>query len=121
MSRTRRTYTRTRALTFEKRADTKEGDQPVFDVAMSSETDAVQRWFGTEIQLHGRGNVDLTRLKSVAGVLMNHDPNQLIGAIVDPRVDDDRVLRIGVRFDATKAGQDALIQMENGSLRGIAP
>jgi len=48
------------------------------DLAFSSET-PIPRWFGREILLHGSKNVDLSRLKSMGTVLMNHNPDIIVG------------------------------------------
>jgi len=109
-------YLRTTTLSFTKRDD----DETVMDIAVSSESDENERWFGREILLHTNRSVDLKRVRAVGAWLKNHDPDQIIGAIVDARVDKDRVLRAGIRFDETPGGKEAQLQVKSGSLKGAS-
>ncbi len=105
-------------LRFVKRQDDK--GQDVYEVAISSQTDDVRRWFGREILVHTRRAIDLSRLRSVAGVLFNHDPDRIVGPILSARVDTDRVLRVSMMFDDTDEGQTRKKQVDSGSLRGAS-
>jgi phage head maturation protease len=88
------------------------------DVAFSSET-PVRRWFGDEILLHGRNNVDLARLKSMGAALMNHNPGVIVGPIRDVRIEEKRGKAL-VIFDDDEDGERAMKKVVSGSLRGIS-
>lgn len=88
------------------------------EVAFSSE-EPVRRWFGAEVLLHGRGNVDLSRLKSMGAALMNHNPSVIVGPVRDIRVEEKRG-RARVIFDDDEDGERALRKVKSGSLRGIS-
>lgn len=88
------------------------------EVAFSSEI-PVQRWFGSEILLHGKDNVNLSRLKSMGTVLFNHDPRTIVGVPKDIRIDGKRG-RAKIVFDDDEDGQKAMRKVESGSLRGVS-
>lgn len=88
------------------------------EVAFSSE-EPVPRWFGSEVLLHGRENVDLGRLKSMGAALMNHDPRVIVGPVRDIRVEEKRA-RARVIFDDDEDGERAMRKVKSGSLRGIS-
>ena len=93
-------------------------DGRTVDVSFSSET-PVKRWFGHEYLLHGKGNVDLARLKSMGAALLNHDPSQIVGAVQNPRIEDNRGLATVV-FDDDDDGNRAFGKVKSGSLKGLS-
>jgi phage head maturation protease len=88
------------------------------DVAFSSEH-AVKRWFGSEILLHGDGNVDLSRLRSMGSALLNHDPNKIIGRVANVKIEGKRGTAT-IIFDDDEDGNKAMRKVESGSLRGVS-
>jgi len=88
------------------------------DVSFSSET-PVRRWFGDEYLLHGKGNVDLIRLKTMGSALLNHNPSIIVGAVENPRIDDKRGMA-SVVFDDDDDGNRAFGKVKSGSLKGIS-
>jgi len=90
-------------------------------VVFSSETPVMRRWFGAEILLHGRKNVDLSRLKAVGAALMNHDPRVIVGPLSKIKLDTEaREARAVVEFDDDEDGNKALNKVKSGSLRGVS-
>ena len=51
--------------------------------AFSTETDQVQRFFGTEILDHGAASIRLGRLNNDAPLLLGHDLDRQIGVVVN--------------------------------------
>ncbi|MBW2032797.1 MAG: HK97 family phage prohead protease [Deltaproteobacteria bacterium] len=88
------------------------------DLAFSSET-PIPRWFGREILLHGSKNVDLSRLKSMGTVLMNHNPDIIVGPVKNPRIEDKKG-RATIGFDNDEDGERAMQKVLSGSLRGVS-
>lgn len=75
----------------------------LYRIAASSE-EPVQRWYGTEILSHKRVAVDLARFKLGASVRNEHD-GPVVGVIERASVDEDKVLRVDVRFSRSVDGQ----------------
>jgi HK97 family phage major capsid protein len=75
----------------------------LYRIAASSE-EPVQRWYGTEILAHKRSAVDLARFKLGASVRNEHD-GPVVGVIERASVDEDKVLRVDVRFSRNADGQ----------------
>jgi HK97 family phage prohead protease len=88
------------------------------DVSFSSEL-AVKRWFGSEILLHGEGNVNLSRLRSMGSALLNHDPNKIVGRVANVKIEEKRG-KATIIFDDDEDGNKAMRKVESGSLRGIS-
>lgn len=87
--------TRTLSFTYERAEDE---DDRTIDVAFSSE-EPVERWFGTEVLGHKKGEVNLSRMEDGrAPALLNHDPGQQIGVVENVRVGSDRIGRARLRF-----------------------
>lgn len=80
----------------------------------------VYRWFGAEVLLHGRENVDLSRLKRRGAVLMNHQPSMIVGPIKDAEVTDKRQGQATIGFDDDADGERAFGKVKSGSLRGVS-
>lgn len=88
------------------------------DLSFSSET-PIPRWFGKEILLHGSGNVELARLRSMGTVLMNHNPDIIVGPVKNPRIEDKKG-RATIGFDNDEDGERAMQKVLSGSLRGVS-
>lgn len=63
-----------------------------------------------EILLCGSENVDLRRLNNNGAVLFNHNRDELIGAVVEARIDPDRVGRATLRISNTANDEWEMIQ-----------
>lgn len=84
------------------------------EVAFSSETRDVVRWFGREILDHSPESVDLSRMNNGAPLLMNHDPYDQVGVIESARIDKDRVGRAVVRFSKSSRGNEIFQDVQDG-------
>jgi phage head maturation protease len=88
------------------------------DLSFSSET-PVKRWFGSEILLHGDENVDLSWLRRMGSVLLNHNPSMIVGRAEKPRIEDLRGKATCV-FDDDDDGRKAMNKVNSKSLRGVS-
>lgn len=91
-------------------------------VSISSETDKIRGWGGVpEVLLHERAAVDLAPLREVGAVLMNHDPNQIVGRPENVRLDEkEGKIRADIVFDDDQESQRAFEKVKSGSLRGAS-
>ncbi|WP_312283219.1 phage major capsid protein [Pseudescherichia sp.] len=83
------------------------------DVAFCSEQPVEREINGevyNEILLCGLENVDLRRLNNSGAVLYNHNRDALIGAVIDARLDPDRVGRATLRISNTANDEWEMIQ-----------
>lgn len=83
------------------------------EVAFCSETPVEREINGqiyNEILLCGSSNADLTRLNNNGAVLFNHNRDDLIGAVVNARMDADRVGRATLRISSTANDEWEMIQ-----------
>lgn len=88
-------------------------------VQFASET-PVMRWFGTEILDHSPGSVDLSRINAGAAVLMEHDTGQRVGITESGNLTGSKTTEAIVRFARTPAGDSAMAEVEDGTLRWIS-
>lgn len=90
------------------------------ELAFSSETDSVERWFGIEILGHAAGEVDLSRLNNSAPVLWMHDWNDQRGVVESARVDADGVGRAVVRFSRSEDGEQLFQDILDGIVTKVS-
>ena len=95
-------------------------ERRLVEVAFSSETDTVERSFGTEILDHSRGAVRLGRLESGGAVLYNHDHGALVGVVESARVDSDKVGRARLRFGQSAKAQEVFRDIVDGILKHVS-
>nr|WP_320131992.1 phage major capsid protein [uncultured Holophaga sp.] len=100
-----------RTLTFDRSAVNE--DARTVEVAISSEA-PVERWFGIETLGHGSGEVDLSRMKDGAPLLMDHDCRDQVGVVESVTLDKDRVLRGVVRFSKSARAQEVFQDVLDG-------
>jgi len=86
--------------------------------SISSEA-LVQRWFGFELLLHGKDNVDLSRLNAVGATLLNHNPDKIVGPLRDATLGKGRA-HATLGFDDDGLGNWAMNKVRSGSLRGVS-
>lgn len=67
-------------------------DDRTISLSFASET-PVMRWYGMEILSCDPKDVDLTRLNDGGPLLLNHDPEELVGVVQAALVDADKVCR----------------------------
>jgi HK97 family phage prohead protease/HK97 family phage major capsid protein len=98
-----------------RQASLDEENRIVRDVSVSSD-EPYERWYGTEVLLHEKKNVDLTRVESnAAPLLYNHDRDASIGKISNPRLKDGK-LYVDFKFSAKQDAIDMLADLKDGIL-----
>lgn len=99
----------TRTLTLERGKLKVNEEERTVELAFSSET-PVERWGGYEILDHSPKACDLRRMNIGGPVLLCHDKNQQVGAVVKKtaRIDDDKVGRATVKFSRSQLGTDTM-------------
>ena len=94
-----------RVATFNK--DAINVEERTVEIAFSSETESVERWYGIEVLGHDIGECDLSRMNNKAPACWMHDLHDQRG-VVEPdtaRIDSDRVSRCLVRFSRSPEGE----------------
>jgi len=84
-----------------------------------SSTYPVERYFGSEVLSHAQGAADLSRLNDGAPLLLNHDPNQLIGVVERSWIDGDRGYATA-RFSSSGQAQQVQQDVHDGILRNVS-
>lgn len=96
-------------------------------VTFSSETQDVFRYFYgnlvegrvREVLLHTPEAVNMSRLSAMGAALLNHDPDRIVGRVVNPRL-DGKTARAEIVFDPDESSQEILGKVTSGSLRGVS-
>ena len=95
-------------------------ENKIVEVSFSSEK-PVDRWFGREILLHNRNSVDLSPIKEVGTVLINHDPNQRVAKPIKIWIDTvEKKGKALIQFGNTDIAQRAYQEVKEGLLRGVS-
>ena len=100
-----------RGFTVER--DTLDSDARTVEIAVSSEY-PFDRCFGVEVLDHSPDAVDLSRLKSGAPLLDQHNGGRQIGVVEDAWLDVDRKLRARVRFSRSAVAEDVWRDVVDG-------
>jgi HK97 family phage major capsid protein len=79
----------------------------------------VDRWFGAEVLSHRAGAADLSRLNDGAPLLLNHDPNQLIGVVEKAWIENGRGYATA-RFGSSPLAQQAKQDVADGIMRNVS-
>ena len=109
-----------RTFQFDARGGVLDAENRIVELSFSSE-EPVQRWFGREILLHNQDSVDVSPLVNVGAVLLNHDPNQIIGKPIRVWIDEDtRKGKAIIQFGNTDEGKKAFENVKEGLLRGVS-
>lgn len=95
-------------------------DARTVELAFASETDSVQRWWGTEVLDCSAGSVRLERLLNKAPLLYNHDRDQLIGVVESVSLGNDRVCRATVRFGNSEDAEEKFRDVQDGILTKVS-
>ena len=100
-----------------KRAE--DGSPTLYDISVSSEAE-VTRWFGVEVLDHSRAAVDMSRMKSGAGVLIDHASDQ-VGVVQSARLDEgSKRLRASVQFSRSARGKEVEQDVADGIRRNVS-
>lgn len=73
-----------------------------------------------EILLCNPENVDMSRLNNNGPVLFNHDRDKLIGAVVNARIDADKVGRATLKMSAVGLGSTMFAMSQEGILNKVS-
>jgi HK97 family phage major capsid protein/HK97 family phage prohead protease len=99
-------------------APTLDAEARTITFPFSSET-PVDRWFGAEVLSHRSDAVDFSRLNDGAPLLLNHDPNQLIGVVERAWLQDGRGYATA-RFSQNDLGQQVMRDVQDGIMRNVS-
>jgi len=81
----------------------------------------VKRWFGYEVLDHKESSVSLSRLKEAGNLLLNHDPDKVIGVIEDVWVDKKRKRGVAVvRFGKSSLAEEVWKDVQEGVWRNVS-
>ncbi|MCM0018425.1 MAG: phage major capsid protein [Tagaea sp.] len=95
-------------------------DARTVPLAFSSE-EPVMRWWGTEILGHKSGECDLDWMKSGrAPALVDHDPTDQVGVVVEASLDADRAGRAVVRFGKSARAEEIFNDVMDGIRTNIS-
>ncbi len=94
-------------------------DDRTLSVAFSSE-EPVERFFGTEILDHNSRSIRLGRLEGMGSLLVNHDPNDLVGKVESVEIGQDRVARAKVRFGKSDRAEEIYQDVKDGIRSGVS-
>ncbi|WP_290872030.1 phage major capsid protein [Aquabacterium sp.] len=77
------------------------------EIAFSSETEKVERYYGIEVLGHDANEIDLSRMNNAAPLVWMHDLRDQRGVVVvgTARVDSDRIARCTIRFSRSEEGE----------------
>ena len=105
---------------FDVSVDAIDEEQKIVTLSFSSEFPA-ERWFGKEILLHGRDNVDYSRFIEVGSVLRNHDPDKPVAVPLKVWIDEkERKGRAAIQFKDTEESRRAFEEVKEGLIRGVS-
>ena len=104
-------YTGTRDITF--RAEDIDEENRTVEVAFSSESE-IERGFGLEILDHDPASVRLDRLNGGGAVLVNHWPDDQVGAVQSARIDDDKKGRATLKLSRSTLGEEIFNDVKDG-------
>lgn len=90
------------------------------ELAFSSDTDQVERWFGIEILSHDPAHVRMGRLNDGGALLWNHDWDDQRGVVESARIDGDRRGRAKVRFSTSEDGEELWQDVKNRIKRHVS-
>lgn len=100
-------------------------DTRTVPVSFSSDTPVKRNdWYNgpyNEILGHGEGNVDTKRLSDIGVALFNHDPDKVIGKVLDPQVDTVKKRATAkIQFDSDPESDKVYQKVLNNTLKGIS-
>ena len=103
-----------------KSADLQPSEDRTVTLAFSSDV-PYERTFGMEILGHKSGEIRMDRLESGANLLVNHDPNDVIGVVDSVTVDEgDGLARAVVRFGRSARAEEIYQDVLDGIRRSVS-
>ena len=101
--------------------DVREADDDARTIGASlSSEQPIKRFFGTEILVHEKGAIDMTRAKRGLPLLFGHDQSDLLGRVRDISLDQDRVLRGVLHFSDSARADEKFREVKSGILTDIS-
>jgi HK97 family phage major capsid protein len=97
-----------------------DADARTVELAFSSETRDVERWFGVEVLDHSPGAVRLGRISDGGPLLVDHDPRDQVGVVENASVSADRRGRAAVRFGNSARAQEIFQDVQDGIRRHVS-
>jgi HK97 family phage major capsid protein/HK97 family phage prohead protease len=94
-------------------------DDRTIELAFSSE-EPVERYFGQEVLDHAPTSLRLGRLNDTGALLVNHDPNDLVGKVENVTLGSDRIGRAVVRFGNSVRAQEVYQDVKDGIRTGVS-
>ena len=94
-------------------------DERTMDLAFSSE-EPVERQFGMEVLDHSPKAIRLGRLNDSGALLVNHNPDDLVGKVEKVDIGSDRVARAKVRFGKSDRANEIFNDVKDGIRSGVS-
>ena len=96
-------------------------DKRTLSFPFSSEEPVNRGVLGNEILDHGKDSINFERLNSAAPLLLNHQPDQIIGVVERGWLDDKKKRgMVEVRFANNALGKETLEMVNDGILRNVS-
>lgn len=96
-------------------------DKRTLSFPFSSEEPVNRGVLGNEILDHGKDSINFERLNSAAPLLLNHQPDQVIGVVERGWLDDKKKRgMVEVRFANNALGKETLEMVNDGILRNVS-
>ena len=96
-------------------------DKRTLSFPFSSEEPVNRGALGNEILDHGKDSINFERLNSSAPLLLNHQPDQIIGVVERGWLDDKKKRgMVEVRFANNALGKETLEMVNDGILRNVS-
>jgi len=115
----KRVYQEKQYRNFEIRKEDIDKENRTVALSFSSEL-PVERWFGWEILDHNPSSVRLERLNKSGALLVNHNPDDLIGAIEKAEIGTDRKGRAVVRFGRSARAEEIFQDVVDGIRKSVS-
>jgi len=96
-----------------------EKEERTIDLAFSSE-EPVERRFGTEVLDHKPESIRLGRLRGSGSLLVNHNPDDLVGKVETVEISSDRMARAKVRFGKSDRANEIFQDVMDGIRSGVS-
>ena len=96
-------------------------DERTIEFPFSSETPVNRGYLGEEILDHREESIDFSRLNSQAPLLLNHDPDRVIGVVERGWLDSDKKQgRVSVRFANNALGKETREMVSDGIYKNVS-
>ena len=96
-------------------------DKRTLSFPFSSEEPVNRGVLGNEILDHGKDSINFERLNASAPLLLNHQPDQIIGVVQRGWLDDKKKRgMVEVKFANNALGKETLEMVNDGILRNVS-